>query len=133
MTSLWYGRQNALFHPVEAGVQSVAGFASLHVAITLTMALVGQYTLRHRVLRVVLWVYMSITVLSTTYFGWHYIADDIFGAIIAFAAFYLGGIASGQKFDAHGGHSHPTTTTRTIPVEPRAHQESRSRVSPGGA
>ncbi len=99
------------------GVQSVAGFASLHVAITLLMALVAQYTVRHRFIKVILWVYMGITVLSTTYFGWHYIADDIAGAIIAFIAFYIGGIATGQKFDEHGRHSHPTTTTSDVPVE----------------
>ena len=60
---------------------------------------------------------MGITVLSTTYFGWHYIADDIAGAVIAFLAFYIGGIASGQKFDEHGRHSHPTTSTRRVPVD----------------
>ena len=60
---------------------------------------------------------MGITVLATTYFGWHYIADDIFGALIAFTSFYLGGLATGQKFDEHGRHSHPTTTTSNVPVE----------------
>ena len=54
---------------------------------------------------------MGLTVLATTYFGWHYIADDIYGAIIAFVAFYIGGLATGQKFDEHGRHTHPTTTT----------------------
>ena len=118
LDSLYWGRQNVIrFDPYTNGVQSVAGFASLHVAITLLMALVGQYTVRHRVLKIILWVYMSITVLSTTYFGWHYIADDIAGAVIAFIAFYLGAIASGQKFDEHGRHSHPTTTTKDVPVD----------------
>ncbi len=117
--SLWWGRQSVLRDPFANGVQSVAGFASLHVAITLLMALIGQYTLRHRAFKIILWVYMGLTVLSTTYFGWHYIADDIAGAMIAFIAFYLGGIASGQKFDAHGRHSHPTTTTKDVPVDER--------------
>jgi hypothetical protein len=114
--SLWYGRLNVI-HDLANGVQSVAGFASLHVAVTLLMALVAQYTVRHRAIKITLWVYMAITVLSTTYFGWHYIADDIAGALIAFIAFYLGGIATGQKFDEHGRHSHPTTTTKDVPVE----------------
>ena len=61
--------------------------------------------------------YVGITLLSTTYFGWHYIADDIAGAVIAFISFYLGGIATGQKFDEHGRHSHPTTTTSDVPVD----------------
>jgi membrane-associated phospholipid phosphatase len=114
--SLWYGRLNVI-HDLANGVQSVAGFASLHVAVTLLMALVAQYTVRHRAIKITLWVYMAITVLSTTYFGWHYIADDIAGALIAFIAFYLGGIATGQKFDEHGRHSHPTTTTKDVPVD----------------
>jgi hypothetical protein len=115
--ALYYGRQNVRFDPFANGVQSVAGFASLHVAVTLLMALVAQYTVRHRLIRIVLWSYAGITLLSTTYFGWHYIADDIAGAIIAFISFYLGGIATGQKFDEHGRHSHPTTTTSDVPVD----------------
>ncbi len=115
--ALYYGRQSVRFDPFANGVQSVAGFASLHVAVTLLMALIAQYTVRHRVIRITLWVYMGITVLSTTYFGWHYIADDIAGAIIAFVSFYLGGIATGQKFDEHGRHSHPTTTTAEVPLD----------------
>ena len=123
--ALYYGRQNVRFDPFANGVQSVAGFASLHVAVTLLMALVAQYTVRHRLIKIVLWAYMGITVLSTTYFGWHYIADDIAGAIIAFISFYLGGIATGQKFDEHGRHSHPTTTTSDVPVDA---EETRTRA-----
>ena len=115
--ALYYGRQNVRFDPFSGGVQSVAGFASLHVAVTLLMALVAQYTVRHRLIKIVLWTYAGITLLSTTYFGWHYIADDIAGAVIAFISFYLGGIATGQKFDEHGRHSHPTTTTSDVPVD----------------
>jgi hypothetical protein len=114
--ALFWGRYSVRFDPFANGVQSVAGFASLHVAVTLVMALVAQYTVRHRFIKVTLWVYMGITVLSTTYFGWHYIADDVAGAIIAFISFYLGALASGQKFDEHGRHSHPTTTTSDVPV-----------------
>jgi len=118
--ALYYGRQNVRFDPFANGVQSVAGFASLHVGVTLLMALVAQYTVRHRLIKIVLWTYMGLVVVSTSYFGWHYLADDIAGAVIAFAAFYLGGIATGQKFDEHGRHSHPTTTTSEVPVEPPA-------------
>ncbi len=115
--ALYYGRHAILDDPFRNGVQSVAGFASLHVAVTLLMALVAQYTVRHRVIKIALWSYMAIVVLSTTYFGWHYIADDIAGAVIAFVSFYIGGVATGQKFDEHGRHSHPTTATSDVPVE----------------
>ena len=40
-----------------------------------------------------------------------------FSTLIAFVSFYLGAIATGQKFDQHGRHSHPTTTTRDVPVD----------------
>ena len=82
------------------------------------MALVAQYTVRHRLIKIVLWIYMVlVTVLSTTYFGWHYIADDIAGALIAFVSFYLGGIATGQKFDRRGRIRTPPTTTSDVPIE----------------
>jgi hypothetical protein len=36
---------------------------------------------------------------------------------IALVAFWLGGLASGQKFDRGGLASHPTTTTSKVPVD----------------
>jgi hypothetical protein len=116
--ALFYGRQNILFNPFADGVQSVAGFASLHVAITVSLALVGQYTLRTRIFRIALWVYVGLTAVSTTYFGWHYIADDIAGLAIALVAVYLAALGTGQKFDRGGRSSHPTTSTSDVPVDP---------------
>ncbi|GAB3263973.1 hypothetical protein GCM10027425_28680 [Alteromonas gracilis] len=115
--ALFYGRTAILGNPFGDGVQSVAGFASLHVAVTLMMALVAQYTVRHAVIRWILWANVVITVIATLYFGWHYIADDIAGAFIAWLSFYLGALATGQKFDRRGRSSHPTTTTDEVPVE----------------
>ena len=37
--------------------------------------------------------------MATLYFGWHYIADDLAGIVIAMVSFYVGGLASGQKFE----------------------------------
>src|SRR3546814_6655569 len=99
------------------GVQSVAAFASLHTAITLLVGLMAQSTVRVRWVDWVLWVNFGLTVIATLCFGWHYVADDIAGIVIAVLAFYLGGLASGQKFDRHGLSSHPTTTTSKVPVE----------------
>ena len=117
MEALDSGRDNVLFGSVEGAVQSVAGFASLHVAITLLVALMVQYTLSSRIARWVFWTNFAVTVVATLYFGWHYVADDIAGVVIALVSFYLGGVASGQKFDKHGLSSHPTTDTSLIPVE----------------
>ncbi|WP_231123508.1 phosphatase PAP2 family protein [Nocardioides sambongensis] len=116
MESITSGRTGVLYDPtVTDSLNSVAGFASLHVAITLLWALMVQYTVRSKILHWVFWVNFGLTVIATLYFGWHYVADDIGGAAIAITSFYLGGIASGQKFD-RGLRSHPTTTTSKIPI-----------------
>ena len=70
-------------------------------------------------IKIVFWVNFGVTIVATLYFGWHYIADDVAGVLIALLAFYLGGMASGQKFERHSLQSHPTTTTSAIPVESR--------------
>jgi hypothetical protein len=82
-------------------LSGVAGFASLHVAITLLVALMIQYTTTIRWLKVVFWVNTCITAVATLYFGWHYVADDIAGVAIALFSFYVGGWASGQSFTRH--------------------------------
>jgi len=78
-------------------LSGVAGFASLHVAITLLVALMIQYTTNLRWLKIVFWVNTCITAVATLYFGWHYVADDIAGVAIALVAFYVGAWASGQS------------------------------------
>jgi hypothetical protein len=119
--ALFYGRSEVRFDPFGAdGVQSVAGFASLHVAVTLVAALVAHYTVRHAWVRWGLWVFFALTVVATIYFGWHYIADDVAGVLIAIVAVWLGGLATGQRFTRHGLSSHPTTSTADVPVEESA-------------
>jgi membrane-associated phospholipid phosphatase len=114
---LWWGRQDVLNAPLTTdSIQSVAGFASLHVGIVLTLALVTHYTVRHALIRWGMWIYFALTVVSTLYFGWHYIADDLAGAAIAIVSVWLGGLATGQKFERHGRGSHPTTSTSSVPV-----------------
>ncbi|TNM36690.1 inositol phosphorylceramide synthase [Nocardioides albidus] len=116
MNSIVRARGNVLYGGATESVNSIAGFASLHCAITLLVALMVQYTLRSKTLKIVFWVNFGLTVVATLYFGWHYVADDIAGIAIAIVSFYVGGIASGQKFDRHL-RSHPTTTTSKVPVE----------------
>lgn len=115
--ALFISRQSILSDPFASGVQSVAGFASLHVAITVSLALVGHYTLQTQWVRRGLWVYSGATIIATTYFGWHYIADDVAGLLIAVIAVYLAGLGTGQKFDRKGRSSHPTTSTGEVPIE----------------
>lgn len=79
-------------------LSGVAGFASLHVAITLLVALMIQYTTTMRWLKIVFWANTCVTSVATLYFGWHYVADDIAGVAIALVSFYVGAWASGQSF-----------------------------------
>jgi hypothetical protein len=116
MNGIVRARGNVLYGGATGSVNSIAGFASLHCAITLLFALMVQYTLRSKILKWVFWVNFGLTVVATLYFGWHYVADDIAGNAIAVVSFYLGGISSGQKID-RGLHSHPTTTTSKVPVD----------------
>lgn len=115
MNSLVNARQGVLWSDGQA--QTVAGFASLHTAISLLWALMVQYTVRSRWIRILFWINFGLTVVATLYFGWHYIADDLAGIMIAFVSFYVAGVATGQKFDKQGFGSHPTTTTSKIPVD----------------
>ncbi len=112
MTSLSDSRHNLLYANTDS-MNSVAGFASLHTGVTLLWALMVQYTVRNRILKIVFWVNFCITVVATIYFGWHYLADDVAGVMIALVSFYVGGKASGQVFDHRG--SHPTSTTSRLP------------------
>ncbi|MGC4112809.1 MAG: phosphatase PAP2 family protein [Nocardioides sp.] len=84
--------------PLTSTLSGVAGFASLHVAITLLVALMIQYTTTMRWLKIVFWVNTCCTAVATLYFGWHYVADDVAGVAIALFSFYVGGWASGQTF-----------------------------------
>jgi hypothetical protein len=116
MDSLDFTRDEVMAGSVGGAVQSVAGFASLHCAITLLVALMVQYTIQNKYLRAAVWINFGITVVATIYFGWHYLADDVAGILIALIAFYVGGIASGQKFERGSMRSHPTTTTSAVPI-----------------
>jgi hypothetical protein len=107
MTSLQWGRLDVIdatspsLKGLTASLQSVAGFASLHCAITLLVAMMIQYTVRNRILQIVFWVNFCLTCVATLYFGWHYVADDIAGIAIALVSFYVGGWASHQSFARH--------------------------------
>ena len=116
--SLAASRAETIYGPLNTdAIQSVAGFASLHVGIILTLALVTHYTVRHSWIRRTMWVYFALTVVSTLYFGWHYIADDVAGALIALLSVWLGGLATGQRFERRGRSSRPTTSTAGVPLD----------------
>ncbi len=117
MNALSNSREAALWWAGYDGPQTVAAFASLHTGVSLLWALMAQYTIKLRWVHWVMWTNFTLTVIATLYFGWHYVADDVAGVAIALISFFLGGLASGQKFDRHGLSSHPTTTTSRVPIE----------------
>jgi membrane-associated phospholipid phosphatase len=83
-------RAHLLQHP-EAGdaFSSLSAFASLHTAFTFLL-LLGAYYYRLRALTVVLAVYFVGVVISTVYFGWHFVMDDVAGMAMAALALFLG-------------------------------------------
>ncbi len=95
--ALLEGRQSYLDDPhATDSVQSVAAFASLHVAVIFTAALICHYVIPNRTVRWVMWVYFVLTAISTVYFGWHYILDDIAGLAIGLLAVWIGAKATGH-------------------------------------
>jgi len=100
--SLWQSRQEVRFDSFSNGVQSVAGFASLHVALTLAIALIAHYTVKTALLRWTAWVYLVLVTISTLYFGWHYVADDVAGAAIGVVSVWLGARATGHRIGRRG-------------------------------
>jgi len=94
---LWNSRLTVMFDPWATGsVHGVAAFASLHVSVVFTAALIAHRMGMHRVLRMALWGYLGLTTLSTIYFGWHYVVDDVAGVAIGWAAVSIGAFATGN-------------------------------------
>ena len=91
--ALVYERHEAL---AGGGAQSIAGFASLHVSVVFTAALIAQLLKVNRVLRYALWTFLGLTMVATLYFGWHYLVDDIAGLAIGAIAVLLAGVATGH-------------------------------------
>lgn len=76
-------------------VQSIAAFASLHMAVVFTAALIAQLLGVPRWMRIVLWIYLGLTALATIYFGWHYLIDDVAGIAIGLIAVYGAAVLTG--------------------------------------
>src|SRR4051794_12714426 len=91
--ALIYERHEAL---AGQAAQSIAAFASLHVSVVFTAALIAQLLPVARVLRVAMWTFLVLTVLATLYFGWHYAVDDIAGFAIGGVAVAVAGVATGH-------------------------------------
>jgi CDP-diacylglycerol--glycerol-3-phosphate 3-phosphatidyltransferase len=104
-TALQESLQHARNEVIQLGphatelMQSIAGFASLHVSVVLSAAMLASMAKAPRLLRTGLWAYLALTLLATIYLGWHYIVDDIAGAVIGVLAVWLGAIATGHRVE----------------------------------
>ncbi len=88
-------RANVITDPFGTNsVQSIAAFASLHTSIVFTAALIVHLAGFPRVVRITMWVFLALTLISTIYFGWHYIIDDVAGLIIGAVSVAVAGIAT---------------------------------------
>ncbi len=89
-------RRDLIAHPHAAEAsQNIAAFASLHVAMIFTAAMVAQLLGVRRALRIALWTLLGLSVLSTIFFGWHYVVDDVTGVAIGLAAIALARLLTG--------------------------------------
>ena len=107
--ALVYERHEAL---AGGGAQSIAAFASLHVSVVFTAALIAQLLKVNRVLRYALWAFLGLTMVATLYFGWHYVVDDLAGLAIGAIAVPIAGVAT--------GHLRPAVPLRWRPMVPNA-------------
>jgi hypothetical protein len=96
-TAMIDDRIAVLADPFATGaVQTIAAFASLHVAITVTACLCAELMDLPRWVRTALWVFLALTVVSTIYLGWHYFVDAIGGAAVGAAGVLVGAWVTGN-------------------------------------
>ncbi len=89
--------QQTLVEERRTGLSSIAAFASLHVSIVFSAALVAHALRVPRALRIALWAFLGLTLLSTVYFGWHFVVDDVAGLAIGAAAVWLAAALTGHR------------------------------------
>lgn len=77
-------------------VQTIAAFASLHVAVMVTICLVAEAMRLPVVIRVAAWTFLALTMVATIYLGWHFFVDVVAGLGVGAAAFVLGARATGN-------------------------------------
>lgn len=101
-------RQEVLADPFAThAVQTIAAFASLHVGIMVTVCIMAHLLALPRVVRWGLWLFFAVTVVSTVYLGWHYVADALAGAVLGAAGVWIAAIATGNHVRGHPVHMSP--------------------------
>ena len=115
--SMLADRGELLSDPFSAGaVEPIAAFASLHVALVVTMVLMAHLLGTSRWVVVAGWLYLALTVVATIYLGWHYFVDDLGGAAIGAGAVWIAAWGTGQSVHGRAPAAVPVTAQ---PVSPR--------------
>ena len=106
--------------PMGSGaIQSIAGFASLHVSVVFSAALMAYLLRARRALQIALWALLGLTVIATIYFGWHYVVDDVAGLIIGGLSVYIAGVATGWR-GLRRSRARPSAPNAALPGAPAA-------------
>ena len=80
-------RVDVLAGPWDTGsVQTIAAFASLHVAVMVSICLVVELIRLPLVVRVAAWAFLGLTIVATIYLGWHFFVDVLGGIGVGVAA-----------------------------------------------
>jgi hypothetical protein len=77
-------------------VQTIAAFASLHVAVMVTICLVAEAMRLPLLVRVAAWTFLGLTTVATIYLGWHFFIDVLAGVGVGAAAFVLAARVTGN-------------------------------------
>jgi PAP2 superfamily len=79
-------------------LQTIAAFASLHVSVMVTAALISKMiTLRPVFVQWGLWLFLVLNILATVYLGWHYLLDVFGGMAIGVAAVWIAAWGTGNQ------------------------------------
>ena len=90
-------RIEVLVGPWDTGtVQTIAAFASLHVAVMVTICLMAGQMRLPSFVRVAAWTFLALTAVATVYLGWHFFVDVLAGVLVGAAAFVLAAKATGN-------------------------------------
>lgn len=79
-------------------LQTIAAFASLHVSVMVTAALIAKMIkLRPVFIQWSLWLFLFLNILATVYLGWHYLLDAFGGMAIGVAAVWIAAWGTGNQ------------------------------------
>jgi hypothetical protein len=78
-------------------LQTVAAFASLHVAVMVTASLIASMvSLQPVFVRWGLWLFLCLNIVATVYLGWHYVLDVFGGIAIGVGSVWIAAYGTGN-------------------------------------